>query len=90
MEAHLLQSVEGSYTDKLRYIPKTAYSIGTTSCKIPEILYSIKSKEIQQGSTIMFKFHSLSLWIKLDADAVGRMGIDSVKWLQLRPAIIGQ
>jgi hypothetical protein len=31
----------------------------------------------------------LSLWIELDADAVGGVGINSVKWLQIRPAITG-
>ena len=37
MYLHSLQTVEGPYADKLRYVPKTAYSISTTSCKVPEI-----------------------------------------------------
>ena len=32
----LLQSVEGSYADKFRQIPKAAYGICSTSCKVPE------------------------------------------------------
>ena len=31
----------------------------------------------------------LSLWIKLNADAVGRMSINSVQGLQVRPATVG-